>query len=89
MGKDKSNPFMVVMTYQKSYSNQHTMIHVLSVELVISSPWIIPFLGTKGLTNPEWMSTGKDTSKPFIFNDSPLTEVNTSGSDENSMKLNA
>ena len=33
------------------------------------------------------MATGKDTSKPFIFNDSPLTEVNTSGSDENSMKL--
>jgi hypothetical protein len=67
MGKDKSNPFMVVMTYQKSYSNQHTMIHVQSVELVISSPWIIPFLGTKGLTNPEWMATGKDTSKPFKF----------------------
>ena len=66
-GKDLSNPFMVVMTYQKSYSNQHTMIHVQSVELVISSPWIIPFLGTKGLTNPEWMATGKDTSKPFIF----------------------
>ena len=33
------------------------------------------------------MATGKDTSKPFIFNDSPLTEVNTSGSDDNSMKL--
>ena len=35
------------------------------------------------------MDIGKDTSKPFIFNDSPLTEVNTFGSDENSMKLNA
>ena len=58
---------MVVMTYQKSYSNQHTMIHVQSVELVISSPWIIHFLGTKGQTNPEWMATGKDTSKPFKF----------------------
>ena len=67
MSKDKSNPFMVVMTYQKSYSIQHTMIHVQSVELVISSPRIIPFLGTKGLTNPEWMTTGKDTSKPFTF----------------------
>ena len=78
---------MVVMTYQKSYSNQHTVIHVLSFELVISSPWIIPFLSTKGLTNPGWMVVGKDTSKPFIFNDSPLTEVNTSVSDENSMKL--
>ncbi|GKA34333.1 hypothetical protein Tco_0720762 [Tanacetum coccineum] len=34
---------MVVMTYQKSYSIQHTMIHVLSVEVVFSSPWIITF----------------------------------------------
>ncbi|GJW37729.1 hypothetical protein Tco_0060649 [Tanacetum coccineum] len=41
--KDLSNPFMVVMTYQKSYSIQHTMIHVLSVEVVFSSPWIITF----------------------------------------------
>ncbi|GJR05838.1 ribonuclease H-like domain-containing protein [Tanacetum coccineum] len=43
IGKDLSNPFMVVMTYQKSYSIQHTMIHVLSVEVVFSSPWIITF----------------------------------------------
>ncbi|GJR32946.1 hypothetical protein Tco_1109178 [Tanacetum coccineum] len=42
-GKDLSNPFMVVMTYQKSYSIQHTMINVLSVEVVFSSPWIITF----------------------------------------------
>ena len=33
------------------------------------------------------MVTGKDTSNPFIFNDPPLTEVNTSGSDENKLKL--
>ncbi|GJT94583.1 hypothetical protein Tco_1090101 [Tanacetum coccineum] len=31
-GKDISNPFMVVMIYQKSYSFQLTMIHVLKVE---------------------------------------------------------
>ncbi|GJY33615.1 putative ribonuclease H-like domain-containing protein [Tanacetum coccineum] len=42
-GKDLSNPFMVVMTYQKSYSTQHTMIHVLSVEVIFSSSWIITF----------------------------------------------
>ncbi|GJR86097.1 ribonuclease H-like domain-containing protein [Tanacetum coccineum] len=42
-GKDLSNPFMVVMTYQKSYSIQHTMINVLSVEVVFSLPWIITF----------------------------------------------
>ena len=29
---------------------------------------------------------GKETSNPLIFNDSPLTGVNTPGSDENSMK---
>ena len=39
------------------------------------------------LANPELMATGKDTSKPLKFNDSPLSEVNTSRSDENSMKL--
>ncbi|GJR98901.1 hypothetical protein Tco_0271075 [Tanacetum coccineum] len=37
---------MVVMTYQKSYSIQHTMINVLSVEVVFSSPWIITFSRT-------------------------------------------
>ncbi|GJW38740.1 hypothetical protein Tco_0064585 [Tanacetum coccineum] len=35
----------------------------------------------------EWL-TGKETSNPFkIFNDSPLTGVNTPGSDENRLKL--
>ncbi|GJR98766.1 hypothetical protein Tco_0270940 [Tanacetum coccineum] len=39
------------------------------------------------LTNSEWL-TGKETSNPFkIFNDSPLTGVNTPGSDENRLKL--
>ncbi|GJT71495.1 hypothetical protein Tco_1030781 [Tanacetum coccineum] len=49
--------------------------------------------GCKGLTSPEqtakseWL-TGKETSNPFkIFNDSPLTGVNTPGSDENRLKL--
>ncbi|GKB08007.1 zf-CCHC domain-containing protein [Tanacetum coccineum] len=45
-GKDLSNPFMVIMTYQKSYSIQHTMINVLSVEVVFSLPWIITFSRT-------------------------------------------
>ncbi|GJX31336.1 putative reverse transcriptase domain-containing protein [Tanacetum coccineum] len=37
--------------------------------------------------NSEWL-TGKETSNPFkIFNDSPLTGVNTPGSDENRLKL--
>ncbi|GJW43743.1 putative ribonuclease H-like domain-containing protein [Tanacetum coccineum] len=47
----------------------------------------------KGISNPfmavmsEWL-TGKETSNPFkIFNDSPLTGVNTPGSDENRLKL--
>jgi hypothetical protein len=38
-GKDMSNPFMAVMICQKSLGYFNTpMIHVLSVELVISSP---------------------------------------------------
>ncbi|GJT13893.1 hypothetical protein Tco_0860935 [Tanacetum coccineum] len=47
----------------------------------------------KGISNlfmavmSEWL-TGKETSNPFkIFNDSPLTGVNTPGSDENRLKL--
>ncbi|GJV94801.1 hypothetical protein Tco_1546378 [Tanacetum coccineum] len=39
------------------------------------------------LEKSEWL-TGKETSNPFkIFNDSPLTGVNTPGSDENRLKL--
>ncbi|GJW49996.1 hypothetical protein Tco_0091347 [Tanacetum coccineum] len=49
-----------------------------------------PFCGPKDLTTlhqGEWL-TGKETSNPFkIFNDSPLTGVNTPGSDENRLKL--
>ena len=41
----------------------------------------------KHLTTPVVMAIGKETSFPLIFNDSPLTGVNTPGSDENSMKL--
>ncbi|GJY92357.1 hypothetical protein Tco_0508139 [Tanacetum coccineum] len=55
-GKDISNPFMVLMVYQKSYSIQLTMIHVLRVELVISPPWICTLLVAKGLTTPELMA---------------------------------
>ncbi|GKC65134.1 hypothetical protein Tco_1097732 [Tanacetum coccineum] len=44
---------MVVMTYQKSYSIQHTMIHVLSVEVVFSSPWIITFSRLKTCIDAE------------------------------------
>ena len=41
----------------------------------------------KHLTTPVVLAIGKETSFPLIFNDSPLTGVNTPGSDENSMKL--
>ena len=51
-GKDTSNPFMVVMTYQKSYSYQHTMIHVQNVENGFSPPWISTFLVANGLASP-------------------------------------
>ena len=51
-GKDISNPFMVVMTYQKSYSYQHTMIHVQNVENGFSPPWISTLLVANGLTSP-------------------------------------
>ena len=36
---------------------------------------------------PMVMAVGKESSNPLIFNDSPLTGVNTPGSDENRMKL--
>ncbi|GJS67687.1 hypothetical protein Tco_0682252 [Tanacetum coccineum] len=67
-GKDLSNPFMVVMTYQKSYSIQHTMIHVLSVEVVFSSPWIITF---SRYIDP----TLNTVSSPFNTVSSPLNTV--------------
>ncbi|GJZ38450.1 hypothetical protein Tco_0585013 [Tanacetum coccineum] len=63
------------------------------VDMVINPPWNLPFLGDKGLTSPEQTATvemvfsGKETSNPLkSFNDSPLTGVNTPGSDENSLK---
>ncbi|GJR82942.1 hypothetical protein Tco_0153727 [Tanacetum coccineum] len=34
------------------------MLHLLRVEMVINSPWIMPLLGTKGLASPEQMATG-------------------------------
>ncbi|GJW05725.1 hypothetical protein Tco_1568148 [Tanacetum coccineum] len=94
-GKDMSNPFMVLMVYQKSYSSQLTMIHVLRVELVLSPPWNYTLLVAKGLTSPR--ANGylvKALSNPLIADDllkiiwlSMYHRVNTPGSDENSMKL--
>ena len=48
--------------------------------MVINVPW--------SYTPKHWllqqlMAIGKETSNPLIFNDSPLTGVNTPGSDEN------
>ena len=45
------------------------------------------YVDTYHLATPVVMAIGKETSNPLIFNDSPLTGVNTPGSDENSMKL--
>ncbi|GJX81611.1 hypothetical protein Tco_0331092 [Tanacetum coccineum] len=56
-GKDLSNPFMVVMTYQKSYSIQHTMIHVLSVEVV---PFLVSKDQTKSLCSMQAVLTQTD-----------------------------
>ncbi|GJW31333.1 hypothetical protein Tco_0051365, partial [Tanacetum coccineum] len=33
------------------------MLHLLRVEMVINSPWIMPLLGTKGLASPEQTAT--------------------------------
>ncbi|GJZ28661.1 putative ribonuclease H-like domain-containing protein [Tanacetum coccineum] len=44
-------------------------------------------VGGRRVCQSEWL-TGKETSNPFkIFDDSPLTGVNTPGSDENRLKL--
>nr|GEU52395.1 putative ribonuclease H-like domain-containing protein [Tanacetum cinerariifolium] len=42
------------------------MLHLLRVEMVINSPWIMPILGTKELASPEQTNPGKDISNPFI-----------------------
>ncbi|GJS72090.1 hypothetical protein Tco_0704931 [Tanacetum coccineum] len=34
------------------------MLHLLRVEMVINSPWIMPLLGTKELASPEQTTTG-------------------------------
>ncbi|GJR02762.1 hypothetical protein Tco_0525746 [Tanacetum coccineum] len=34
------------------------MLHLLRLEMVINSPWIMPLLGTKGLASPEQTATG-------------------------------
>ncbi|GJU46037.1 retrovirus-related pol polyprotein from transposon TNT 1-94 [Tanacetum coccineum] len=57
----------------------------LSAEL----PWVIHLSVDQrtDYSRVKWL-TGKETSNPFkIFNDSPLTGVNTPGSDENRLKL--
>ncbi|GJQ97185.1 reverse transcriptase domain-containing protein [Tanacetum coccineum] len=54
---------MVVMTYQKSYSIQHTMIHVLSVEVVFSSPWIITF---SRYIDPTYLFNKKDAKARLL-----------------------
>ena len=48
--------------------------------MVINVPWSYT---PKHLATPVVMAIGKETSNPLIFNDSPLTGVNTPGSDEN------
>ena len=47
--------------------------------MVIIVPWFL--LKLKHMAIPMVMVVGKESSNPLIFNDSPLTEVNTSGSD--------
>nr|GEU57452.1 retrovirus-related Pol polyprotein from transposon TNT 1-94 [Tanacetum cinerariifolium] len=37
------------------------MLHLLRVEMVINSPWIMPILGTKELASPEKMAPGSST----------------------------
>ena len=52
--------------------------------MVISVPWSYT---PKHLATPVVMAIGKETSNPLNFNDSPLTDGNTFGSDENSLEL--
>ncbi|GJV35573.1 hypothetical protein Tco_1408050, partial [Tanacetum coccineum] len=46
--------------------HQLTKFHVQIVDMVINPPWNLPFLGTKGLTSPEQMATGKGISNLFM-----------------------
>ena len=45
------------------------------------------YLKPKHMDTPLVMAIGKETSNPLTFNDSPLTGVNTPGSDKNRLKL--
>ncbi|GJW81664.1 hypothetical protein Tco_0145639 [Tanacetum coccineum] len=46
---------------------QMSVLHLLLlVDMVINPPWNLPFLGAKGLTNPEQMATGKGISNPLM-----------------------
>ncbi|GKB22852.1 hypothetical protein Tco_0862253 [Tanacetum coccineum] len=70
---------------------QLTKFHVQRVDMVLNPPWNLPFLGAKGLTSPEQTATGKGISNPLMAvmqnTRTPLTGVNTPGSDENVLKL--
>ncbi|GJZ56721.1 hypothetical protein Tco_0612215 [Tanacetum coccineum] len=46
------------MTTAKQLVFNSPMLHLLRVEMVINSPWIMPLLGTKGLASPEQTTTG-------------------------------
>ncbi|GKE44989.1 hypothetical protein Tco_1472273 [Tanacetum coccineum] len=60
---------MVVMIYQKSYSFQLTMIHVLKVEIGSQST----FLGAKGLTSPRVNGCLNDYFNPHGAQDEALS----------------
>ncbi|GKA82403.1 hypothetical protein Tco_0789151 [Tanacetum coccineum] len=59
---------MVVMIYQKSYSFQLTMIHVLKVETGSQSTMDLTLSGCQrtDLPKSEWL-LGRGSSNPFIF----------------------
>nr|GEX58829.1 ribonuclease H-like domain-containing protein [Tanacetum cinerariifolium] len=66
------------------------MLHLMRVEMVLNSPWIIPILGIQKLASPKANGSCTVSIKldiTSIFIDSPLLRVNTPRSDEDRLKI--
>ncbi|GJV80234.1 hypothetical protein Tco_1516104 [Tanacetum coccineum] len=71
-GKDKSNPFLAVMTYQNSYSTQPHYDSKFGVGEMFQSSLAFLFLGPNRIASQELWLLLWASSNHFTFYDSPL-----------------
>ncbi|GKA67505.1 hypothetical protein Tco_0767422 [Tanacetum coccineum] len=76
LGKDKSNPFLAVMTCQKSYSFSTYYDSCSESGKWFQSSMDLTLSGCQGLSSPQ-ANGYVASSNPFTFYDSPLPGVNT------------